>query len=92
MAHAECSDNSVVLSPTHTIKNCCELAETLRERLSCGTSVTVDAAAVVEGDITLIQVLVAARKSATANGCDFTVANPSPAFVALVRQSGVAVM
>ncbi len=83
-------EDIVVLSSAQTIRTCQEFADQLRERLSSAKRVVVDAAELAEGDVTLIQVLLAARKSATSIGCDFEIVNPSAAFLALVRQCGLA--
>lgn len=50
----------------------------------------VDASEFSEGDITTVQVILAARRSSAALGCEFTIENASPEFTALLRRSGVA--
>ena len=81
---------SIRLGCAQTLGTCRDLAARLRHRLQAGSAVVVDAAEFVEGDITAVQVLLAARRTATAIGCSFTVVNPSPGFIALQRRSGVA--
>jgi len=83
-------DSCVRLGPSQTINTCRVLADQFRDSLQPGRTVVVDAAEFADGDITVVQILLAARRSATAIGCDIVIADPSPAFAALLRRSGVA--
>lgn len=82
----------LALGPSVTIRNVREVAERIAELLSTGRDITINAAETESGDVTLIQILVAARKSAAARGCRLAIEAPSPAFAALVRRCGLAAL
>ena len=63
MMEIEDEDNLIRLEPSQTIKTCCDLADRLRLRFQAGDITVIDAGALEEGDITLVQILVAARRS-----------------------------
>lgn len=85
-------ETTFALAPTNTIQSACELAEQVGALLHTGGDVVIDAGKVDVADITLVQILLAARRTATAIGCRYSIINPSPAFVALLHRCGVCVI
>lgn len=69
-------------------------AEDLRVRLVLAAdlddAIEIDASAVESVGQAVLQILVAARAEATASGQEFTIANPSPAFVDRVKSCHLA--
>ena len=90
MTHVQEEASSVRLAPVQTIKTCCELADWFRLHVRPNAAVVVDAAEFAEGDITTVQILLAARRSSASLSCSFTIENGSPEFSALLQRSGVA--
>lgn len=78
------------LGPSVTIRNAREVAGRIAECLRSGRDITIDAAGIESGDVTLIQILVAARKSAARRGRRLEIEAPSPALTALMRRCGLA--
>lgn len=74
----------------HSIETCPALIAEIAAHICPNGMVTVLADRFASGDITIVQALVAARKSAEAVGCGFEIGDPSPAFVALLERSGLA--
>lgn len=79
----------LVLDPAVTIRNAREVAERISGLLVPGRDLAIRAADLETGDVTLVQILVAARKTAAERGCRLRVDDPSPALTALMRRCGV---
>lgn len=79
----------ITIPETATIKNCPSLASEIRDAILPGEDVEISAEGFAVGDLTTVQIVLSAQKSATAVGCRLSVTNPSPDFRALFRQAGV---
>ena len=74
-----------------TIRSAAEAQLLLREALAAGGDVEVDCAGVDEADITFLQLLIAAHRSAVQRGIALRLAPPpSPELLAVVERAGVA--
>ena len=77
------------LSGQQTLRNCEQLQATLLAALASRRPVVVDAAAVSEADLSAVQALLAARRTARAQGTPFTLAAPaSGALLDVLRRGG----
>lgn len=85
MAHlSQSSRNSIFIFPeTAILRNATDLRDELLRQLNSGTSLTLDCDALVEADLSLVQLIVALRKSAADR--DVTVALKQPASGALLQ-------
>ncbi|SBW12214.1 hypothetical protein KL86APRO_20500 [uncultured Alphaproteobacteria bacterium] len=81
-----------VLGPEVTIKNVRQVSDRISEILLAGRDLSIRAADLESGDVTLVQILIAARKSAAERGCRVCVEDPSPALTALLRRCGLAAL
>jgi len=59
---------TIALSGTQTIREAAETVETLRAAISQNDDISLDCSGVTEADLTFIQMVMAARKSAEAKG------------------------
>lgn len=82
----------LVLDPVVTIKTVRQVADRIGASLLAGRDLTIHAADLESGDVTLAQLLIAAQKSAAARGCRFRVEDPSPALAALMHRCGLSAL
>lgn len=82
----------LVLDPVVTIKNVRQVADRIGAVLLAGRDLTIRAADLESGDVTLVQLLIAAQKSAAARGCGCRVEDPSPALAALMHRCGTSAL
>ncbi len=79
----------VSLAAAVDIRNIGELADRLKGCLAGTMDVDVDAQALVSGDVTLVQVLAAAGRTAAERGVSFRVVNAGPGLAALFDRCGI---
>lgn len=80
---------TLTLPPRCTLVQAEELAARCRDALAAGQGLRIDAAPLEEGDVSLLQILIAAQKSCAAAGCEFALVS-SPALDALAQRAGFA--
>lgn len=80
---------AVPLAAAVDIRNIGELADRIKACIAGATALDVDAQALVSGDVTLVQVLAAAGKTAAERGIPFRVVNAGPDLAALLDRCGV---
>ncbi len=81
---------TVRLEGSVTLPSAAEVRTRLLEALARGGPLIVDCAAVEEADLSLVQLLVAARRHAARSGAGFRLEPPpSPAVVALFERAGL---
>lgn len=85
MAHlSQSSSNPVLIFPTAvTLRSAVEIRTEMLSHLRPGTSLTLDCSALAEADLSLVQLVIALRKSAVERGA--TVALKEPASGALLQ-------
>lgn len=71
------------------IRNIGELADRMKACIAGTAAVDLDAGAFESGDVTLVQVLVSAGKTAAERGGNFRIVNAGPALVALLDRCGI---
>lgn len=64
-------------SGSATLRQADDLADRLKEALSAGDRIDIDCGGLEEVDVSFIQLLIAARKSALASGKDLTLSAPA---------------
>lgn len=79
----------IPLPATVDIRTCGQLKDCLVECLNSRSGLMLDAGAFQSGDITFVQVLLSAAKTAERLGVSMEIANVGPAFVALLNRCGV---
>lgn len=79
----------VSLAAAVDIRNIGELADRIKACIAGATAVDVDAQDLVSGDVTLIQVLAAAGKTAAERGISFRIVNAGPNLAALLDRCGI---
>ncbi len=79
----------ITIAEIATLKHCPALASEIREALVPGGDVEIIAEGVATGDLTTVQILLSARKTAASIGCGLRVVHPSVNFLALFRRAGV---
>ena len=82
------TERHIPLPPTNDIRTCSQLKDLLADCLKQPCALSVDAGAFETGDITVVQILISAAKTAERLGGSMTIANPSPAFTALLERCG----
>lgn len=85
----EMASHRVDIPENATIKHCREFLTEIRNAMVPGGGLEVSAEAFASGDLTTVQILLSAQKTATAVGCRFLVTQPSPSFQSLFRRAGV---
>jgi|AGTN01.1.fsa_nt_gi hypothetical protein len=83
------SDGIVPLPATQDIRTCVDLARRLAAELKPGRVVVVDAGAFQAGDVTLVQTLVAARRTAELMEARIEITHAPPALAALLERCGL---
>jgi len=88
-----CSDSGasvIKLGPNQTINACQESHQALLGAVRGGRDLVVDCSAVTDADLSLVQLLIAARRSARACGVSVRVASPTnPALVRVLTSAGI---
>ncbi len=79
----------VPLDAAVDIRNIGELADRIKACIAGAMAVVVDAEAFVSGDVTLVQVLAAAGRTAAERGISFKVVNAGPGLTALLDRCGI---
>lgn len=82
------SNVPILLSSTNDIRTCGALKARLVECLKERCTLSLDAGAFEAGDITFVQILIAAAKSAEELGGGMEIVNAGPAFTALLERCG----
>lgn len=81
---------TVCLPPRCTLVQAEGIASDCRAALDAGGGLAIDASALVEGDVSLLQILIAARHSCEAAGCGFALTS-SPALETLAARAGFSI-
>lgn len=79
----------VSLAAAVDLRNIGELADRIKASIARASAVDVDAQAFVSGDVTLVQVLAAAGKTAAERGVSFRIVNVGPGLTALLDRCGI---
>jgi anti-anti-sigma regulatory factor len=79
---------TVELSGALTIQRAAEIRDSLAAALSEGRDILVDCRAADETDLSFVQMLLSARRSAQAAGIDFQLASPLPQALATTLDRG----
>lgn len=82
------TERCILLPPTNDIRTCGELKARLGDGLKGSCVLSVDAGAFETGDITFVQLLISAAKTAAGLGGRVEIANAGPAFTALLERCG----
>ncbi len=86
---SECGDG-FVLKPVQTLRTIDATLESLSQHLHSATHVAIDCSGVEEADVSILQVLLAARVSAERLGIGLRLVAPSPALLGVAERAGVA--
>lgn len=78
------------LPPANDIRTCGQLKDRLAECLNSKCAPILDASAFQSGDITFVQTLASAAKTAEKLGVRMEITNAPPAFAALLERCGLA--
>ncbi|CAK0757653.1 hypothetical protein WCLP8_2900009 [uncultured Gammaproteobacteria bacterium] len=83
-------DGIIRLPPMATIREAAQLRDTLLDLLGQGVPAVVDCSAVEQADLSLVQLLTAARRMAERDGLELRLVIPSSGALAnLIRHSGL---
>lgn len=81
-------EGCILLSSENDIRTCNELKARLMDRLRERCALSLDAGAFESGDITFVQILISAARTAEQVGGTVDIVNASPAFTALLERCG----
>lgn len=82
------TEKRILLSSTNDIRTCGELKARLLECLKEPCALSLDACAFETGDITFVQILISAARTAETLGGNMEIVNAGPAFTALLERCG----
>lgn len=83
------AERGIHLPPANDIRTCGQLKDRLAECLSSKCPLIIDADAFQSGDITFVQTLISAEKTAEKLGVHMEITNAPPAFAALLERCGL---
>lgn len=81
-------EGRIFLSPTNDIRTCGELRARLMDGLRERRALCLDAGAFETGDITFVQILISAARTAEGLGGTLDIVKASPAFTAFLERCG----